>query len=178
VAEAMIASGRVRRAALGLALCAGSAPLAIAPAARAEGPTVGGSVPSVIALSLREASAFSRAVRSHRGRVFIALIPVEVTASEEPTRLSIIDGEVRAGQRRGRLVRGSSVLSVPLAAAVGHGAYRSLDVTVDPVLRRWNEPIAHAPATIRLRQEVRGRVPRTLRTYHKLLLVTITAAGP
>jgi hypothetical protein len=174
----MIASGRARRAAVTLALCVGCAALASATVARAEGPTVGGSVPSVIALSLGEASAFSRAVASHHGRVFTALIPVEVTATEEPTRLSVADGEVIAGRRRGRLVRGSSALSAPLRVAVGHGAYRSLDVTMDPVLEQWNAPVAHAQATIRLRQTVRSRAPRTLRAYHKLLMVTITAAGP
>ena len=176
----MIASVRARRwAAVVLALCvAFAAALASAARARAEGPTVGGSVPSVLALSLSEASVFSRAVRSRRGRVFTALIPVEVTATEEPTRLSVADGEVLAGRSRGRLVRGSSALSAPLRVAAGHGAYRSLDVTVDPVLERWKGPLAHAPATIRLRQTVRGRAPRTLRAYHKLLLVTITVAGP
>jgi hypothetical protein len=174
----MIASGRRRQTVVALALCVGSAPSASGAAARAEGPIVGGSVPGVIALSLRETSAFSRAAGSHRWRVFTALIRVEVTTSEEPTHLSIADGEVLAGRRRGRLARGSAGLSVPLRAAVGHGAYGSLNASVDPVLRRWQEPVAHARATIRLRQAVRGRFPPDLRAYHKLLLVTITAAGP
>jgi hypothetical protein len=153
--------------------------LASATAAHAEeGTSIGGTVESTLGLSVGELSAFTRSAASPRGRVFTALIPIEVTATEGPTWLSIADGEAFAGRRRGRLVKGTSTLAIPLRAATGNGPYRSLDARVDPVLEEWSEPVSLEAATIRLRQTVRGRAPRTLRGYHKLLLVTITAAGP
>lgn len=155
------------------------AALASATAAHAEeGTSIGGRVESTLGLSLGELSAFTLSGGSRRGSVFTALIPVEVTATEGPTWLSIADGEAFAGPRRGRLVKGTSTLATPLLAAAGNGPYRSLDATVDPALEEWSEPVSLDAATIRLRQTVRGRAPRTLRGYHKLLLVTITAAGP
>lgn len=170
----MIVPARARRASAALV----SVALAGAAVAHAqEGPSVGGSVPSVLGLSLSEPSGFSRSAAGHAESVYTSIVRVEVTATDAPTRLSIADGEVAAGARHGRLVRGRSILSPPLRAAANHGAYNSLDATVDPVLEQWNEPVAHATATIRLRQAVRG-APPTLRDYHKLLLVTITAAGP
>ena len=140
-------------------------------------PRVGGSVGSVLGLTLGEPSPFSR-LSVGRGRsVYTATIRVEVTATEAPTRLTIADGEASAGRRRGHLVRGASILAAPLRAAGSRGAYRSLDVRVDPLLELWSEPVANATAKIWLRQTVRGR-PRMLRGYHKLLLVTVSAAGP
>jgi hypothetical protein len=152
--------------------------LAGATAAHAEeGTSIGGTVESTLGLSLGEVSAFTRSGAAPRGRVFTASIPIEVTATEGPMWLSIADGETFAGRRRGRLVRETSTLAIPLQAA-GNGPYRSLNASVAPVLEEWGEPVSLEAATIRLRQTVRGRTPRTLHGYHKLLLVTITDAGP
>jgi len=169
---------RSRVAGLGL-IAALVVALASATAAHAEeGTSIGGTVESTLGLSVGEPSAFTRSGASPRGRVFTAFIPIEVTATEGPTWLSIADGEAFAGRHRGRLVRGASTLAIPLRAAAGNGPYRSLDATVDPELEGWGQPVSLEAATIRLRQTVRGRAPRTLSGYHKLLLVTITAAGP
>jgi hypothetical protein len=169
---------RVRVAALAL-IATVVAALAGATAAYAEeGTSIGGTVESTLGLSLGEVSAFTRSGASPRGRVFTAFIPIEVTATEGPTWLSVADGEAFSGRRRGRLVKGTSTLAIPLRAAAGNGPYRSLDATVAPMLEEWGEPVSLAAATIRLRQTVRGRAPRTLRGFHKLLLVTITAGGP
>jgi hypothetical protein len=161
-----------------LAAVAVMATLAGANVARAEGPTVGGTVESTLALSLGEPSPFTRVRAGHGLSVYDATIAVEVTATDEPTRLSVADGEAIAGRRRGRLVRGTSVLAVALRAAAGHGSYRSLDASVDPVLEEWGEPVSLEAATIRLRQTVRGAHQSPIGGYHKLLLVTVTAAGP
>jgi hypothetical protein len=169
---------RARVAALAL-IAAVVAALASATAVHAEeGTSIGGTVESTLGLSVGEPSAFTHFAAARRGRVFTAFIPIEVTATEGPTWLSVADGEAFAGRRRGRLVKGTSTLAIPLRAAAGNGPYRSLDATVDPVLEEWGEPVSLEAATIRLRQTVRGRAPRTLHGFHKLLLVTITAAGP
>lgn len=158
--------------------------LAAATAAPAEAPVVGGSVPSVLSLSLSQPSGFSPASETSAkrrggrgGRLYTAAIELAVTATETPTRLSIADGETTGGGRRGRLVRGAAALSRALQAAAGPGAYRSLDREVDPQLAQWSQPLAEQTATVRLRQTYRGSVVR-LRRYHKLLLVTVTAGGP
>ncbi len=46
------------------------------------------------------------------------------------------------------------------------------------MLEEWGEPVSLAGASIRLRQMVRGAHPPLLGAYEKLLLVTVTAAGP
>ena len=95
----MIVPARARSASLALV---SSVALASTAAAHAqEGPRVGGSVPSVLALSLSEPSAFSRSVAGHGESVYTSLISVEVTATEAPTRLTVADGEAIAGRRRG-----------------------------------------------------------------------------
>jgi hypothetical protein len=150
-----------------------------APAVLAEsGTPVGGTVESTLALSLGEPSPFARVSAGHRRSVYDATIPVEVTATDAPVRLSLADGETISGARRARLVRGHSSLAIALQAAAGRGRFRSLDANVDSVLEQWGEPVSLEGATIRLRQTVRGAHQPSIGGYHKLLLVTVTAAGP
>ncbi len=148
------------------------------PAALAEGTPVGGTVESTLALSLGEPSPFARASGGHRDSVYDATIPVEVTATDAPVRLSLADGEAISGVRRGHLARGRSSLAIALQAEAGSGRFRSLDASVDPVLEQWGEPVSLEEATIRLRQAVRGAHQPPIGGYHKLLLVTVTVAGP
>ena len=143
-----------------------------------DGSSVGGSVPSVLALSLKGASGLARA-QGDRGRaLYTSVVAVEVTATDAHARLSVADGEAVVGRRRGHLVRAGSILPAPLRAAADGGAYRSLDVAIDPPLARWREPVASARTTIRLRQVAAGDTLPALRSYRKLLLVTISAPGP
>ncbi len=167
-------SPRARRRALALATAVLAAALALAALARAQGsPTPGGTVPSLLGLSLSEPSAFRRA--GHRD-LYRSAIRAEVTATDTPTELSLADGEATQGRRLGHLVGGSSILPSPLQAAADGGAYRSLDAAVPPQLQRWGRPLARATTKIRLRQSAPDA--RALRSHHKLLLVTLTAAGP
>jgi hypothetical protein len=171
----MIAAAAMRRGAPVLLIAA----LLGAPAAFAEGGTpVGGTVESTLALSLGEPSPFARVSASHRRSVYDATIAVEVTATDTPVRLSLADGEAISGARRGHLVRGHSILALALRAAAGRGRFRSLDASVDPVLEQWGEPLSLEGATIQLRQAVHGAHQPSIGGYHKLLLVTVTAAGP
>ncbi|MFZ2114259.1 MAG: hypothetical protein WAU77_11105 [Solirubrobacteraceae bacterium] len=172
----MIAATRLGALAL---LVAALAMLGGAPAAPAEGGTpVGGTVESTLALSLGEPSTFTRVSAGHRQSVYDATIPVEVTATDAPIRLSLADGEAISGARRGRLVRGRSKLAIALQAATGRGGFHSLDASVDSVLEQWGEPVSLEEAKIRLRQTMRGTHQPPIGDYHKLLLVTVTAAGP
>jgi hypothetical protein len=171
---------RARRAALAAAIAAVVAiPLASLRAARAgAGTSVGGAVESTLALSLGEPGSLVRMRAKHGRSAYEATIVAEVTATDAPTRLSLADGEAIAGARRGRMVRGASALSIPLRAGAGHGRYRSLRARVDPVLEQWGEPVSLGAVTIRLRQTVLSVNPAALDGYEKLLLVTVTAAGP
>lgn len=172
----MIAARRLGTLAL---LVAALAVLGGASAALAEtGTPVGGTVESTLALSLGEPSPFARVSAGHRQSVYDATIPVEVTATDAPVRLSLADGEAISGARRGHLVRGHSIVAIALQAAAGRGRFRSLDASVDPMLEQWGEPVSLEGATIRLRQAVRGTHQPPIGGYHKLLLVTVTAAGP
>ncbi len=172
----MSAPGSARSALVAAAVMAA---LLGAPAAFAEGGTpVGGTVESTLALSLGELSPFTRVSAGHGQSVYSARIAVEVTATDAPVRLSLADGEATSGARRGHLVRGRSILAPALRAAAGRGGLRSLDANVDPVLEQWGEPVSLEAATIQLRQVVRGAHHPPIGDYHKLLLVTVTAAGP
>jgi hypothetical protein len=174
----MIAPGRTRWAVAAVVLASCVALLSTTAAQAEEGTSIGGTVESTLGLSLGEPSPFTRVYAGHKRSVYDATIAVEVTATEEPTRLSLADGEAFSGRRRGHLVRGSLILANPLRAAAGKGPYRSLDATVDPMLEEWGEPVSLEAATIRLRQTVRGAHQPPIGGYHKLLLVTVTAAGP
>jgi hypothetical protein len=172
----VIAAIEARRAALALAVAVLAASLALAALARGQGsPTPGGTVPSVLALSLSEPSGFRRAGAAGRGSAYTSVIHAEVTATDTPARLGLADGEAGAGRRRGHMVRGSSILSPALQAAADGGFYRSLDAASAP-LRSWVEPVTGGKEKIRLRQVAPNA--RVLRSHHKLLLVTLTAGGP
>jgi len=172
----MIAAARLVALAL---LVTALAMLGGAPAAPAEGGTpVGGTVESTLALSLGEPRPFTRVSSGHGRSVYDATVSVQVTATDAPVRLSLADGEAISDPRRGHLARGRSSLAIALQAAAGRGGFHSLDASVDSVLEQWGEPLSLEEATIRLRQTVHGTHQPAIGSYHKLLLVTVTAAGP
>lgn len=165
-------SARLAALALACAVLAGSVALA-----RAQGPPVaGGTVPSMLGLSLSEPSPFTRTGSADGQPVYTATVGAEATATDAPIRLGVSDGEVTVGPRLGHLVGGSSILPTPLQAAADGGAYRSLDALAASPLQRWSEPVAQAATTIRLRQIAPNS--RALHNHHKLLLVTLSAGGP
>jgi hypothetical protein len=154
-----------------------AASLLLASLARAQSsPVPGGTVPSTLSLSLGRPSPFRRAGPAGRGSVYTSVIRAQVTATDTPVQLSLVDGEVTRGPRLGHMAGGSSVLSSALEAQAGGGAYRSLDAAPPPQLKRWGRPLAGTTTKIRLRQVAPGA--RALRNHHKLLLVTLTAGGP
>jgi len=149
--------------------------LVLATPAPAQAPVPGGTVPSTLALSLSEPSPFRRIGRSD---FFAATIRARVTATDVPTKLSVVDGEVRAGRRLGHMASRNSILSPALEARAGAGLgpFYSLDAILPTPLRAWRQPLGGETAKIRLRQKALNA--RALRNHGKLLLVTLTAGGP
>jgi hypothetical protein len=172
----MSGSMRTRWVSLSLATGLFAAALALATLARAGGPVPGGTVPSTLGLSMSEPSGFKRVGGAGSRGVYTSTIRAEVTATDSPVLLSIADGEATQGRRHGHLVGGSSILSPALEVAADGGSYRSLDASPPPQLQRWGAPVSLAATKIRVRQVAPSA--RVLRNHHKLLLVTLTAAGP
>jgi len=154
---------------------AGAAALAVlGSAARAQGPPqVGGTVPSLIALSIGTPSGFQKVgVDTYQMRV-----PLQVTSSVNRLNLSVADGEDLGGPAHGRLRDGASVVSAPLLVAADGGAPQALDAAVDPLLQHWDQPVSQAPATLVIRQRF-ARPPTRLAALHKLILITVSSQGP
>lgn len=141
-----------------------------------QSPVPGGTVPSTLGLSLSEPSGFTRVGVAAGGNVYTATIEAEVTSTDAPISLSVADGEATQGPSLGHMVSGSSILPEPLFAAGTDSAFKALDAPVPPALKRWNEPVTGAKAKLRLRQVAPDA--GALRSHHKLLLITLTAAGP
>lgn len=139
-----------------------------APAQDAPGGVeVGGGVPSYLQLSLVPSSGRVRMLDG--GRVRIGVV---VTATDAPTDLTV--AAIADGRRRGQLVRGDGVLRDSLVVDET-GAARSLDAPVDALLRRWEQPITRARATVRLRQRGPGGSPAG---RHETVLVTVAPEAP
>ena len=63
----------------------------------------------------------------------------QVTATDEPTLLTLADGDATSGSKLGHISVGSKRLPAPLEATVGKAAFQPLDGTVDPLLTKWTE---------------------------------------
>jgi hypothetical protein len=154
------------------ALCAPASAGAQAPG----GVEVGGEVPSYLELSLTQPSGFATFPAGMSAGTYALSITAAVTSTAPPVYLSVSDGEVAAGPRRGHLVSGSSMLPAPLQAAGGAGPFQSLDTPFGPRLAQWGEPVAQAPVTVHLRQRVGRRSGRG--PYRKLLYITLSTQTP
>jgi hypothetical protein len=137
-----------------------------------DGTTVGGRVDSYLELILTQPAGLSTFKKAGS---YTASFRVMATATDDLTRLSLADGDVASGAKLGHLSSGSRRLPDPLEARVGAAAFQPLDTTVDPLLTHWTGPVTRKPATIALRQRVRGS---SSGTYHKVLLVTLSSETP
>ena len=144
--------------------------------ARRRSPVPGGSVPSTLSLSLGEPSPFSASAPPAAATLYISVIRAEVTATDAPVRLSLVDGEATHGPRLGHLAAGSSVLSPALRAQAERRGLPLARRGAPSELKSWGQPVAATTTKIRLRQDAPDA--RVLRNHHKLLLVTLTAGGP
>jgi hypothetical protein len=146
--------------------------LAVPASASAQVP-VGGNVPNGIELILtpptKQFATFSRA------RTYEMSFETQVVGTVAPLRLSVADGDDVSASARGRISVGSRRLPEPLEATVGRSAFQPLDSAVDPLLARWSDVVARAPATVKLRQKVTSR---TRGNYRKRILVTLSTDAP
>ena len=66
-------------------------------------------------------------------------------------------------------------MPLPLEAKVGSAAFQPLDVSVDPLLKKWSDVGTRQPAKVTLRQKVKSKASGN---YRKLILVTLSSETP
>jgi hypothetical protein len=156
-------------------LAAAAACCLIAAAPAAAQTDVGGTVPSMLQLSIDEPSGFAT-FPAGPGEHELA-IRTRVTTTANRALLSVVDGDLVSGQRLGHLASSGSVLDQPLEARVGSEAFLPLDETIDPLLAEFSRPVSNDRTTIRLRQRIAaGERPRG--TYTKTLFITLSSTAP
>jgi hypothetical protein len=139
---------------------------------QAPGTEVGGTVPSTLELTIDQAGVFAPFAAGPSSRQL--LVRTRVTSTDKTASLSIADGDVTAGPRVGRL---SAAMSQPLEIRVGAGGFKPLDEISDATLVAFDEPVANAASTLRVRQRVlAGERPKP--TYTKTLLITLSSDAP
>jgi hypothetical protein len=166
----------VRKILLGAALAAAVAPAAAwaqEPPPVDGGVGVGGSVASYLELILSQPT--SSLATFAKARTYTSSFKATITATDRPTLLSLADGDATSGSRLGHLASGAKRLPLPLQATVGKAAFQGLDASIDPLLTRFDDVVTRQTATIRLRQQVRGKAPGT---YHKIILATLSSQTP
>jgi hypothetical protein len=137
------------------------------------GTQVGGIAPSFLELIVNQpAKGFASFTKS---KSYELSFDASATATDSPTQLSIVDGDVASGSKRGHLSVGSKRLASPLEATVGKAAFQPLDASTDPLLNRWSDVMTRSKATVKLRQKIKGK---STGTYRKLVLVTLSTETP
>jgi hypothetical protein len=127
--------------------------LAALPAvAQAQDTDVGGSVPSMLELSLNDVSLGRLPAQGD------LTARVRVTSTTNRTALSAVDEDL-----------GRS----PIEARVSSSAFQPLDLSIDPLLAVFRRPVANERATIRLRRRSGARVPSST-----TVLITVSPDGP
>jgi len=162
-----------RRIALTAALIVAGASLVAWTSALAQSP-VGGSVPSLIGLTVGTPTGF---VRVGQSSVYDVHVPVAVTSTVDETQLSVADGEDLSGPAHGHLHDGTSLVRDPLTVSAGRGATQSLSAPFDPLVASWSGPLANQPVTIVLSQRF-ARPATDTGTLQKVLLITVSTQTP
>ena len=148
--------------------------LAVTPSvAAAQETTLGGNVPSFTELVLPKAKTVLQTFP--RAKTYTASFQVAATTTEPSLQLSVADGDVPSGSKRGRLASGSKLLPLPLEARVGRTAFAPLNLAVDTPLSRFTGPLTRGKATVNLRQSVEKKAAGR---YRKLVLVTVSLDTP
>jgi len=148
--------------------------LAAAPSvAAAQETTLGGTVPSFTELVLPKAKTALQTFPT--AKTYTSSFQVAVTTTEPALQLSLADGDVSSGSKRGRLASGSKLLPLPVQARVGRTAFAPLNLAVDTPLSRFTGPLSRGKATVNLRQTVEKKAAGR---YRKLVLVTVSLDTP
>lgn len=110
-----------------------------------------------------------------KARTYSSSLTVTATTSETEANLSLADGDVTSGSKRGRLANGSKLLPLPLEARTGKTAFAPLNLPVDTPLVRLGGPFSNKKTTVNLRQKIEKKASGR---YSKLVLVTLSADTP
>ena len=135
--------------------------------------TLGGTVPSFTELVLPKAKTVLQTFPT--AKTYTSSFQVAVTTTEPALQLSLADGDVTSGSKRGRLASGSKLLPLPVEARVGRTAFAPLNLAVDTPLSRFTGPLCRGKATVNLRQSVEKKAAGS---YRKLVLVTVSLDTP
>ena len=135
--------------------------------------TLGGTVPSFTELVLPKAKTVLQTFP--KAKTYTSSFQVAVTTTEPALQLSLADGDVSSGSKRGRLASGSKLLPLPVQARVGRAAFAPLNLAVDTPLSRFTGPLSRGKATVNLRQTVEKKAAGR---YRKLVLVTVSLDTP
>jgi hypothetical protein len=140
-----------------------------------DGTVVGGNAPSFLELILNQpAKGFASFSKT---RSYQMSFNATVITTDSPSLLTVTDGDVTSGSKRGYISVGKKRLPSPLEARVGKSAFQSLNASVDPVLTKWSDVTGRetGKATVKLRQKVKGK---STGNYRKLVLVTLSTETP
>jgi hypothetical protein len=137
------------------------------------GTEIGGTVPSFMELIVTQpAKGFATFSKSKN---YEMSFDTQVTATDDGTQLSLVDGDVTSGSKLGYISVGKKKLPSPLEAAVGKTAFQPLNASVDPLLTKFGQAVTRKKSTVKLRQKVKGK---SSGTYRKLVLVTLSTETP
>jgi len=138
------------------------------------GTQIGGFTPSFLELIINQPATTSFKTFA-KAKTYSANVDVAVTLTDTTAVLSVADGEVASGSKRGHLTSGSKRLPMALEARVGKSAFQPLDTTVDPQLTRWSDAGTRMKATVNLRQQVKSKA---YGSYRKIILLTASTETP
>jgi hypothetical protein len=138
------------------------------------GTEVGGFVNSFLELIISQPR--TSFAKFSKAKTYQTSFDAMMTSTDDCTLLTLADGEAASGSKLGHLISGRKRLPQPLEARVGKSAaFQPLDVSVDPLLKKWGEADTRDKATVTLRQKVKSK---TSASYRKVLLVTLSSETP
>jgi hypothetical protein len=132
---------------------------------------VGGTVPSFLGLTVTQPSGLRVFPVTAGAHSYTSSFDATVTSTDDNSQLSVL------AEQHGHLISGSSILALPLQAAVAGRPYVSLDAPVGVLLQTWTGPLAGKRTTIKLLQRV-TTPPPVSGPYRSVLLITVAEGTP
>ncbi|HWK28422.1 MAG TPA: ThuA domain-containing protein [Solirubrobacter sp.] len=137
--------------------------------------TVGGTVPSVLALSLTTPISLGTFMPGV-AQDYTSSVAATVTSSAAAAALTVRDPSATA---TGRLVNGTQALTQPLQLNAGDGAFAPLSTTGAALpLLAFDTPVGARPVTIGFKQPIAATESLLRGTYAKTLTFTLSATTP
>jgi hypothetical protein len=153
---------------------AGAHELASCPTASCGTLDVGGSVPSVLALTIGAPASFG-AFTPGVGRVYTAATTATVGSTAGDATLSVADPSATA---TGHLVNGAFALPQPLLASAG-GAFAPVGGAASPTaLKHYDAPVSNDGVTLSFQQSIGATDALRTGAYGKTLTFTLSTTAP